>query len=311
MVSNEKTDMNTYFNLLRGRLFYNHTKKIWDYMESCNIKYACIKGEILSLMAYGSNNQRKYGDIDILIPITSVKAVHEFLLESNFKQVYPEPDLKSRREYDIFCMLNSHQAIPYIKEINGKDNHFEIDINKDIYWGEYNGKRVDIEEFLSDAINIDVFNCKVKTLTPLKTMIQLLLHHYKDMNSIYLLATRNCIKYSMFKDVYFLLKNNKQEISIERLYNISLNYQIIPYVYYVLYYTSKVFKDDIFNEYIDALKTKQGDDLLNCYGLTDKERKSWNIDFVTRLESHNLYDYIKNDLNDDDLKKIEMNKKLF
>ena len=32
-------------------------------------------------------------------------------------------------------------------------------------------------------------------------MIQLILHHYKDMNSIFLLATRKSIKYDMFKDI--------------------------------------------------------------------------------------------------------------
>lgn len=248
MSSNEKIDMNVYFNLLRARLFYNHTKNLWNYMESNNIKYAYIKGEALSLMAYGNNNQREYGDVDILIPINSVKSVNDFLLESNFKQEYPTTNFKTKREYDIFSMLNSHQAIPYIREIKGTENYFEIDINKDIYWGEYSGKRVDIEEFLSDTIDITVFNCNIKTLTPLKTMIQLLLHHYRDMNSIYLLATRNSIKYSMFKDVYYLLKNNQKKITCMQLYEISTIYQIVPYVYYVLYYTKKVFNDDIFNE---------------------------------------------------------------
>ena len=310
MSSNEKIDMNVYFNLLRARLFYNHTKNLWNYMESNNIKYAYITGEALSLMAYGNNNQREYGDVDILIPINSVKSVNDFLLESNFKQEYPTTNFKTKREYDIFSMLNSHQAIPYIREIKGTENYFEIDINKDIYWGEYSGKRVDIEEFLSDTIDITVFNCNIKTLTPLKTMIQLLLHHYRDMNSIYLLATRNSIKYSMFKDVYYLLKNNQKKITCMQLYEISTIYQIVPYVYYVLYYTKKVFNDDIFNEYIDALRTDQGDALLDCYGLTDKERKTWNIDFNTRLGTHNLFEYIKNDLNEEDLKKIEMNKNL-
>ena len=82
-------------------------------------------------------------------------------------------------------------------------------------------------------------------------MVQLILHHYKDMNSIFLLATRKSIKYEMFKDVYYLLKNNLGIISIDSLYDISLKYDIVPYVYYILYYTGQVFNDEMLNRYIE------------------------------------------------------------
>ena len=131
------------------------------------------------------------------------------------------------------------------------------------------------------------------------------------MNSIYLIAIGDSIKYSMFKDVYYLLKNNQSDISLKNLYDISFEYQIIPYVFYVLYYTFKVFNDKILEVYINAFRTEQGDELLNCYGLTEKERKVWNIDFTTRLEKENIYEYIKNDLTEEDLEKIKINSQLF
>ena len=103
-------------------------------------------------------------------------------------------------------MSHSHQLLPYYSYINNQ--LICIDLNFDIFWGEYEGKRVDIDEFLCDTIEMDIYGVKVKTLPPLKAMIQLILHHYKDMNSIFLLATRKSIRYDMFKDVYYLLKNN-------------------------------------------------------------------------------------------------------
>ena len=102
-----------------------------------------------------------------------------------------------------------------------------VDLNFDILWGEYNGKRIDIEGFISDAIEVEIYGIKVKTLPPLKALIQLILHHYKEMNSIYHLAGHNSITYSMFRDVYYLWKNNASVISLEKLYVLSEKYQII------------------------------------------------------------------------------------
>lgn len=80
-----------------------------------------------------------------------------------------------------------------------------VDINYDSFFGEYTGKRVDIDNFLSDTIEMEIYGVKVKTLSPLKAMVQLILHHYyKEMNSIYHLASHDNINYNMLKDVYYL-----------------------------------------------------------------------------------------------------------
>ena len=213
--------------------------------------------------------------------------------------------------YDqITMMTGSHQISPWIKDISPWGN-IVVDLNFDIFWGEYEGKRINIDEFLSDTIEMDIYGVKVQTLPPVKAMIQLILHHYKDMNSIFLLATRKSIKYNMFKDVYYLLKNNLDTITIEKLYTMSEAYEIIPYVYYVLYYTGQVFEDTILKKYIDAFRTPEGEALLNGYGLCTKERKEWKCDFQARLEADDLYQLIKDDLTEKDHEKIAINKRIF
>ena len=77
------------------------------------------------------------------------------------------------------------------------------------------------------------------------------------MNSIFLLATEKCFKVDMFKDVYYLLKNNLDTISLEKLYTMSVEYEITPYVFYVLYYTGQIFDDEILEEYIKAFRTPE------------------------------------------------------
>ena len=158
---------------------------------------------------------------------------------------------------------------------------------------------------------MDIYGCILNTLPPLKSIVQLILHHYKEMNSIFHLSQHNCIRYNMFKDIYFLWKNNIDAISVEKLYSLCYDYKIIPYVYYILYFTNQIFKDDDLQYYLTALETAEGVNLLESYGLSDKERRPWKVDLKTRLESENLYDLIIKDLNSDDIRKIERGKRIF
>ena len=287
------------YSKIRYKLF----SKLADDLKC--IPYAIIKGEPLAYFAYNSFGRRISGDIDILIERTSLQRIKNILLNNGYS--YAISNLT--RNDELLSMAFSHQLIPYQKIVNGFA--IDVDVNYDVFWGEYTGKKVDIDKFLSDTIEMEIYGVKVKTLPPLKAMVQLILHHYKDMNSIFLLATRKSIKHEMFKDVYYLLKNNLEAISLDKLYNISAEYEIIPYVFYVLYYTGQIFDDDVLREYIEAFRTPEGERLLNLYGLCEKERKEWKCDFKTRLESENLLDLIKDDLTERDKEKIAINRRVF
>lgn len=261
-----------------GQLIYAETKEFLSELYTYN--YANIKGEALSLQSYNCLGHRTYSDIDILIPKSSVIAIEKILEYNGFCAANME------RFARILHVSSSHQTTPYIKQYKGfKVN---VDINFDIFWGEYKGERISIEEFLSDTQEINIYGVTVKVLPPLKAMVQLILHHYKDMNSIFLLATRKSIKHNMFKDVFNLLTNNLETISINRLHAISEKYSIVPYVYYILYHTGLIYDNPILRKYITSFKTPEGEALLNCYGLNETERREWNFDFRTRLESKSL-----------------------
>jgi hypothetical protein len=275
------------------------------FFEDINdLPYAVLKGEALSIQAYKKIGQRMSADIDILTDRN-----HISIFEKNLGQNGLHSTLRSRTD-KIMMLSSSHQVSSWVKKTSSWSN-MTIDLNFDILWGEYTGKHIEISSFLSDTIDMDIYGVKVKTLPPLKAIIQLILHHYKDMNSIFLLATRKSIKYDMFKDVFYLLKNNLNAISLDKFYNMSEKYDIIPYVYYILYHTGLLFEDNILKEYISAFKTSEGENLINCYGLNDSERREWKCDFKTRLETDSLYAIIKDNLTDKDKEKIALNKRVF
>lgn len=279
--------------------------RIYNVLHDIPFDYAIIKGEALSLQAYGATGKRISSDIDILIPVTRLTEFNNILVSHGFQ------GRELSRADKILLVSSSHQTLPYTLSMPKPWPELLLDVNHDIFWGEYKGKRIDIADFLADVIEINIYGVTVKTLPPLKAFIQLVLHHYKDMNSIYLLAINNRIKMEMFADVYHLLKNNLEDIPLEQLFLISKDLEIVDYVYYILFYTGQVFRDKDVQRYIDAFKTKEGTELLNCYGLNKKERKQWNCDFETRLCSKNLLGIIENDLTEKDWEKIAINQRLF
>ena len=280
---------------------YNYLGNI--IINNCSFPYAVIKGEPLSVLAYNQLGQRRSADIDILVDKSNLKKLENILLDNGFTAKTID------RKDQVLMRAFSHQITPFTKEMPFSD--IIVDLNYDIFWGEYEGKRININEFLEDTIELDVYGYNIKTLPPLKSFIQLVLHHYKEMNSIYHLATHKCIRRSRFNDIYNLLKNNANVILLEDIEYISIKYQIKPYVYYVLYYTYYIFKDNFLKPYVDLLYDKVGDSLVESYGLTDKERKKWNINIETRFNEDNLFQFISQDLEKYDLEKLERNIRLF
>lgn len=283
-----------------ARAQYQEIAKV---LSSFSGTYAVIKGAPLSLLIYKDVMKRPLGDIDLLVPKGQLDQLTEALRVHGFFCKY------ENREDEILSLLFSHQTKPYVKNTPGSPTY--VDLNFDIFWGEYTGKRISIELFLDDTIEVNVHNTIVRTLSPIKALIQLILHHYKEMNSIYLLYKRNSINYRMFEDVYFLIKNNRDTISRQSLYELAEAYEIIPYIFYVLYFTNQIYKDQDLQKYVDMFNTADGLALLDYYGLAPGERKCWSVDFCTRLECENMYELIKDDLTKSDYAKILRNARIF
>lgn len=284
-------------------LFQEYYQELGRMLPCLDVEYAIIKGEVLSKMAYFIEGKRNGTDIDILIPKKAVKRVEACLKDFGFQTRI------DNRFAQILLLSSSHQTRTWYKECGV--GIMTIDLNFDIFWGEYQGKRVDMSEFLIDSVDMDIYGVKVKSLTPIKAFIQLALHHYKDMNSIYLLATRNSVNYDMFKDIYYLLINNVDSIELDKLLWLSETLEITPYVYYILYYTGLIYNDAILRKYISAFESEEGDMLLDIYGLCEDEKKKWKYDFETRLKTDNMLKLIQSDLNDNDIRKIKTNKSIF
>ena len=137
---------------LERKLLYKELQPLFEVLSS--VRYAVVKGEVLSQQIYGVPDRRRSSDIDILIDKKNVKFLEEQLQKLGFEQKLPEDSAKARRNR-VLCMAYSHQTPSYHKEKFGF--HFNVDVNYDIFWGEYEGQRCSIDEFLSDTVDMEIY----------------------------------------------------------------------------------------------------------------------------------------------------------
>ena len=86
---------------------------------------------------------------------------------------------------------------------------------------------------------------------------------------------------------------------------------VITEIFSQAHYTYKLYKDEILQDYIKALETDEGRQLLNCFGLSKEERYSWKIGFDERMNNNFLFDFVKKDLDRSVIQKIEINNDIF
>ena len=253
--------------LVYSKMQYKFARGLFQDLNHRNCPYVVVKGSPLAYYKTGNPGTRLSGDIDLLTPRKNINQIADILRHNGYLTSY----VPNRNEH-VLMLSSSHQILPY-KKMYGKFE-LHIDVNFDLFWGEFIGKRIDIAEFMEEAVWMEVYGCRIKTLPPLKMLILLILHHYKEMNSLFYLMHKNPIKRRFFEDVYYICKRYPNEITPQNIYQLSCSYQILPYVYYLFYYTRKIYDDGMLDTYLDVLYSKEGETLLNCYGLTTQERRS-------------------------------------
>ena len=277
--------------------------------EQNEFNYAIIKGAVLSKMIYGDPSIRCSGDIDMLINKTNVDYVKSFLNSIGFVQgkVIDNCFVPSTREEIIFQTCQTHQLASFVKKTdNPLCPYICLDVNTNVVWGE-NENKVDMNYVLSFVETTNLFGFSFNKLCPEMELVSLCLHHYKDMNSLFLL-TNGSLKFCLYYEIYMYLHN--VHIDEHLLRNICETINVGQYLYACIYQVQSIFYDTVIEKYIDILSPFKDPILLNTYGLNEKERKTWTIDLLDRLFNVNLPIYIREHLSEDEIRKIEINRLL-
>ena len=268
------------------------------------IPYAIYKGAPLSINAYGDVGFRASGDIDIITDRKHIKIMNDCLTSNGFTQgkVVDGKIISMTRDEKIFHLANTHQTVPYVKAIESKMVPFiNIDINLSIAWGGYEGN-INIEEFIGIPSQLSIYeNLNIPVLSLDKHLLAICLHNYKDMNSTYLLYSRNGFPLSLLSDIYYYIKNSS--VSLSEVYELSQIYKVSKYIYFCLFHAEKLFGDNT-NE-ISIFNNDDYKDELWKYGL--EKRFDWNYDWLDLLLNNSITEYLNKQLPDSEINKIKIN----
>lgn len=286
---------------------YKSCQPVWNALAEQGIPYAVVKGAVLSQAAYGNVNRRVSGDVDMLIRredtdrVKAIFRVHEFTQG----RISENDIIPFTRKELLFYATASHQLAPFIYETSNRICSFvNADVNFNVFWGEHR-KQTDMAEVLAETEDAVICGAKIRKLKPEMEFIALCLHHYKDMNSLVLLYDGS-LRLELFSDLYFYLKNNP--LCVETLLQLGQELSTIPYLYYCLYYTDQIFDDVGIKSLLPLLYTEEGAMLLNRYGLSEEECKSWEIGFKERLFTGSLRPYMEARFGDADREKVQENR---
>lgn len=273
------------------------------------IPYAVIKGAVLSDTIYHDPLLRTSGDIDILIHRKDADHLKQLLTANGFVQgrVTGQGIIPFSRRELLFQTSFSHQAAPYIKKTgNMLCPYVNLDINMDLLWGE-SEERTNMDFVLSNTVKSELFQIAFQKLTPEMEFVSLCLHHYKDMNSLYLLASGS-LRLGLFCEIYDYLHNVKPDI--KTLCYLCEKLNVGRYLYTCLYQTNELFEDQIILAYLEALDAQKDLSLLDSFGLNKKEHKTWTLNLLDRVLHPNINDYIQELLTDEEKEKIKINREL-
>ena len=288
---------------------YSNCQNVFNILNITGVNYAVIKGAVLSQRAYGDYYYRKSSDIDLLIERDDIEKIKDILLSEDFIQgrINGSMIIPFTRQELLYHTAFTHQTAPFIKKTNSKSCPFvNVDINTNIMWGE-SSLKANMTGFLNDvSCSIYLNNYFIKRLPIVKEFIALCLHHYKDLNSIFLI-NNGSIKLSLFCDIYYYFISNHKKMDIEGMLMLCDTLNIREYIYYCIYFTNLIFSDESLNKLLLILETPNCRKILNRFGLEDTEYKEWNIDFLDRLFNGNFHQSYKSLLTEKDFTKINSN----
>ena len=275
-------------------------------ISQIDFPYAVIKGYTLSYLSYNNPYLRLSCDVDFLIDKNNIVDFKKILIREGYIQGRVENNeiIPYTREEIIFQSYFSHQIPQFVKKTDSLLCPFScIDINTSIMFGE-STIEVDTSKLLDDVFEISISNCIYKTLSIEKGFISLCLHHFKDINSLFLL-TQGSFNISLFCDIYFYLKNHV--LSINKLFELCNELNVGRYIYSMLYYTNLLFNDELLDIMLQNLESFKDNTIFDTFGLNESELKKWDMNFYERLFHQNLSEYVYSQLSKEEKQKIKLN----
>ncbi|MCI8472296.1 MAG: nucleotidyltransferase family protein [Clostridiales bacterium] len=197
------------FSLLNGNylnrsvLYKKQLKYLASVLSIANFDYSLLKGAFLSTNLYESG-QRVSNDFDILISSENISKLQKLLTDSGFIQGRINSSneiIPATRKEILESRLNYGQTVPFVKNVENSPLVIDINFSLDFKASANNI----VEEFLNDTIDAAFEDIFFKTLSPVKFLLHLACHLYKEATTYDWVVGRRDLMLYKFCDIYMFI----------------------------------------------------------------------------------------------------------
>ncbi len=285
---------------------YRCCAPLFDALQKERIPYAVHKGAVLSQVLYKNPFVRKSGDVDLLVCRDDADRVKQLLCAEGFVQgrITSEGILPFTRQELLYHAVNTHQLAPFVKKTeNPLCPYINVDVNTEILWGE-SEEKTDMTIILSEAQSFSVCEVSLQKLSAEREFIALCLHHYKDMNSLYLLS-KGGLRLGLFCELYDYL--HKVALDPKGLLDLCDALSVAPYVKRCIADLICVFGEDpIMDRLHDSFSCVS---LSDTFGLGKNELRPWGIPLPQRI-FEDIPAFLETFLSAEEKEKIQLNSQM-
>lgn len=272
---------------------WEYTKKVCQIFDERGVRYALLKGIVLSSSVYQDWGARNFGDTDILIHPNQINLATQCLKELGYIQGRINLDrsevvAKSRKD-TMFWALVSHEVHPFIMKTPSSliIRSHEVDLQFSIDLNTANRTDKSVTNLLSNSILVMVDNEPVRTLNWEDFLVFLCIHYYKEATTIKDVRSYNDLTLYKLCDIFYLLLHEEILIQWDRFYESVEATQSQKGVYYTLSNLNELYGEVVPEEILTRLKPRDLSYLNEVYQYnSDEVVGRWETSFIERFFNH-------------------------
>ena len=187
----------------RSAVYKMQLKHLANILTNVEFNYSLLKGSFLSTSLY-EPGQRVSNDFYILISSEIISRLQKLLIDNGFVQGGVNSSNKivpaTRREI-LESRLNFGQTVPFVKIVENSPLIIDINFSLDFKASANNI----VGEFLNDIVIAIFENVRFKTLSPIKFLLHLACHLYKEATTYDWVVRRRDLMLYKFCDIYMFI----------------------------------------------------------------------------------------------------------
>ncbi len=283
----------------RNRVMEKWIADIGYELGTAGIRYAFLKGSVLSYCPFGEKNLYQYGerssnDIDILVSPKDIGRLDRVLAAFGFVQgKWLEGKIEPFTHREImYRRMTRGETAPYLIQTQSEEVPFiELDVNYSLGYLP-SGDSTLVENMLTDCKNYDLYSGEsIPSLSEEKFLLHLIMHQYKEATLYWMTQRHKDSQIYKYLDIYRVLQC--EAVKENRFLKLVEQTGLVEQVYYVLYYCNQLFPCETAKKLAKKLCPKKTDYLD---GVTDAEHKTeycWTNGIFERTGIYGREKYLK------------------